>query len=109
MDSLLIGTILIFITIKNLIFLKKNNSFKFNEKFSIFVIIIYVLSFTGDFMNHFYSENWEDFFKFASNGQEIAQLFGSLILIILTYIITFNDVKKFKEEKEKNIKSTENK
>ena len=81
-----------FLIINDLVKLKKINYFKLTEKFSIVIIIIYILSFLGELTSMYYSKNYSNFFIFEG----IPQYIGFILLFALIYYLVHKDLSENK-------------
>ena len=91
--NVLIVIVFSFLIISNLRFIKKHRTFKFAEKFSIFIIIIYVLALSGQLINMIYLDDLDSFFELPFFEDEIFQIIGYSLLLVLAYYLTYKNKK----------------
>ena len=91
--NVLIVVVFSFLIISNLRFIKKHRTFKFSEKFSIFIIIIYVLALSGQLVDMIYLDDLDSFFELPFFEDEIFQIIGYSLLLVLAYYLTYKSKK----------------
>lgn len=91
--NVLIVVVFSFLIISNLRFIKEYKTFKFAEKFSIFIIIIYVLALSGQLINMIYLDDLDSFFELPFFEDEIFQIIGYSLLLVLAYYLTYRSKK----------------